>query len=277
MTELSVVIPAYNEERRLPATLDSVYQYLSGLGKEFEIVVVDDGSLDNTATMVESYAATRPEIRLLSYSPNKGKGHAVRVGMLAARGELVLFDDADGSSPIHEEKLLTQAIAGGCDLAIASRAKPDDKRTVKALPYRKYIGNAFNMIVQCLLLPGLYDTQCGFKMFKREVAHDLFSVAHLNGFAFDVEVLFIARLRGYRVSEIPINWSNVEGSKVNVLLDSPKMLLEVLWIAAGAWFGRYKQLSAALSNTAASMRQSQQRLDAGHTQTSQSGSNSDRD
>ncbi len=277
MTELSVVIPAYNEERRLPTTLDSVYQYLCGIGKEFEIVVVDDGSLDNTAAMVESYAATRPEIRLLSYSPNKGKGHAVRVGMLAARGDLVLFDDADGSSPIHEEQLLNQAITGGSDLAIASRAKPDDNRTVKALPYRKYIGNAFNMIVQCLLLPGLYDTQCGFKMFKREVAHDLFSVAHLNGFAFDVEVLFIARLRGYKVSEVPINWSNVEGSKVNVLLDSPKMLLEVLWIAAGAWFGRYKQLKAAFSNTTSSMRQSQQRLDAGHTQTSQSGSNSDRD
>jgi dolichyl-phosphate beta-glucosyltransferase len=283
MTELSVVIPAYNEERRLPKTLDSVYQYLSGLGKEFEIVVVDDGSLDTTASVVEGYAATRPQIRLLSYSPNKGKGHAVRVGMLAARGELILFDDADGSSPIHEERLLTDAIAGGYDLAIASRAKPDDNRTVKALPYRKYIGNAFNMIVQCLLLPGLYDTQCGFKIFKREVAHDLFSVAHLNGFAFDVEVLFIARLRGYKVSEIPINWSNVEGSKVNVLLDSPKMLLEVLWIAAGAWFGRYRQLRSSLSSSAgsngSSMRQSAERLDAGHTQfpTSQSGSNSDRD
>ena len=277
MAEVSVVIPAYNEERRLPATLKSVYEHLSARGRSFEIVVVDDGSMDNTADFVESYAKTRPQVRLVSYSPNRGKGHAVRVGMLAAKGDFLLFDDADGSSPISEMTKLLDAIAGGADIAIGSRAKPDKDRTVKALPYRKYIGNTFNMIVQCLLLPGLYDTQCGFKMFKRSVAHDVFSVAHLDGFAFDVEVLFISRLRGYRISEKPINWSNVEGSKVNVLVDSPKMLFEVLWIAAGAWFGRYRKLSKSVASSIG-LNLSSVRSPASKTDSDQlTGSNSERD
>ncbi len=263
-----MIIPAYNEERRLPATLVSVYDYLKSKWADFEIIIVDDGSMDNTVSVAESFANSHPEVRLISYSPNRGKGHAVRVGMLAADGELILFDDADGSSPISELPKLIDAITSGSDLAIASRAKPDEDRTVKALAYRKYIGNTFNMIVQCLLLPGLFDTQCGFKLFKRAVAHDLFSVAHLNGFAFDVEVLFIARLRGYRVSENAINWSNVEGSKVNVLIDSPKMLFEVLWIAAGAWFGRYKRLSKAVASRAglngAYRSQKAKQTDSGH-------------
>lgn len=250
MPNLSVIIPAYNEERRLPATLASVHEYLLMLGESFEILVVDDGSLDGTGDVVEDFAAEHSHVRLISYSPNKGKGHAVRVGMLAAAGDFLLIDDADGSSPISEIPRLNDAIAGGADIAIGSRAKPDPERVVKALAYRTYIGNTFNMIVQFLLLPGLYDTQCGFKLFKRAVAHDLFSVAHLDGFGFDVEILFIARLRGYSVSEVAIDWTNVEGSKVNVFFDSPKMLMEVLWIAAGSWFGRYKQLSQSIATRA---------------------------
>jgi len=244
MPHLTVIIPAYNEERRLPATLASVYEYLKSLNESFEILVVDDGSLDNTAAVVESFAKEHSAVRLISYTPNQGKGHAVRVGMLAARGDLLLLDDADGSSPIYEAARLEEAISGGADIAIGSRAKPDPSRTVKALTYRKYIGNTFNAIVQFLLLPGVYDTQCGFKMFKRGVAHDIFSVARLDGYGFDVEVLFIARLRGYGVSEVSIDWTNVAGSKVNVLTDSPKMLLDVIGIALGAWFGRYRKLSS---------------------------------
>lgn len=235
-----MVIPAYNEERRLPATLLSVHEYLSKSGRSFEILVVDDGSLDNTAEMVSEFSLTHPHTELLSYSPNQGKGHAVRTGMLAAHGEYVLFNDADGSSPIYECERLLQELKNGADVAIGSRAKPDPERTVKALPYRKYIGNTFNVIVQCLLLPGLMDTQCGFKMFTRKAAQDIFSVAHLNGFAFDVEALYIARLRRYKTVEIPIDWTNVEGSKVNVLVDSPRMLVEVAGIAFGALLGKYK-------------------------------------
>jgi dolichyl-phosphate beta-glucosyltransferase len=242
MPEVSVIIPAYNEESRLPATLHSVYQYLLSNGRSFEIVVVDDGSLDQTAAVAETFGSHNDNVRLLSYSPNQGKGHAVRAGILAARGELLLIDDADGSSPISELPRLEAAIAAGADVAIGSRAKPDPERTVTALPYRKYIGNTFNFIVQSLLLKGIYDTQCGFKLFKRRVAHDIFTVAQLNGYGFDVEVLYIARLRGYRIAEIAIDWTNVAGSKVNVLIDSPKMFFEVIGIKLGALIGRYRKV-----------------------------------
>lgn len=243
MTDLSVVIPAYNEEARLPRTLDSVYKYLSNRGGNFEIIVVDDGSVDHTADAVETYAATRDNVRLISYAPNQGKGHAVRTGMLAAVGDLVLFDDADGASPIEEIEKLERSITGGADVAIGSRAKPDDTRHVEALAYRKYIGNTFNVLVQSLVLPGFHDTQCGFKMFKHKIAKDLFSVTTMNGYAFDVEILYVAKMRGYKIDEIPINWTNIDGSKVNVLTDSPKMLVELLKVATGARFGKYKSRS----------------------------------
>lgn len=242
MPQLSVVIPAYNEQSRLPATLESVYQYLMTRGHTFEILVVDDGSHDNTGDLVQSFANEHPGVRLLSYQPNQGKGHAIRAGILSAKGDLVLIDDADGSSPIEEVARLERAITGGADIAIGSRAKPDETREVKALAYRKFIGNTFNMIVQ-LLLPGIYDTQCGFKLFKIDVARDIFSVSQINGYGFDVEVLHIARIRGYQIAEVGINWHNVEGSKVNVLTDSPKMFIEVLRIAARSLAGRYKARS----------------------------------
>jgi dolichyl-phosphate beta-glucosyltransferase len=242
MPELSVIIPAYNEESRLPATLESVYQYLSGRGISFEILIVDDGSHDHTVNFVEGYARSHPGVRLLSYQPNQGKGYAVRTGILAAKGDLLLINDADGSSPIEEVEKLEMSIRGGADLAIGSRAKPDTSRQVEALAYRKFIGNTFNAIVQKLLLPGIFDTQCGFKLFRSHVGKDLFSVAAINGFGFDVEVLYIARMRNYSVGEVPINWHNVEGSKVNVLIDSPKMLVDVVRITFSGVLGRYKQL-----------------------------------
>lgn len=243
MTQVSVVIPAYNEERRLPATLSSVHSYLTGRGETFEIIIVDDGSIDHTVDVVETFAETHKGVRVISYAPNQGKGYAVRTGMLAAKGNYVLFNDADGSSPIAEMEKLETSLKEGHDIAFGSRAKPDDSRKVDALAYRKYIGNTFNFIVQSLILPGVHDTQCGFKMFKYEVAQDLFSVSRLNGFAFDVELLYIGRLRGYKAEEIPINWSNVEGSKVNVFTDSPRMLVETLKVALGAWTGKYKKLT----------------------------------
>src|SRR5262249_37734332 len=152
---------------------------------------------DHTVEVVEAFARDHEDVRVLSYAPNKGKGHAVRFGMLNAKGEFIIFDDADGSSPISEIEKLEKSMAQGSDVAIGSRAKPDETRVVNALAYRTYIGNTFNWIVQSLILKGIFDTQCGFKMFRHDVAHDLFSVARLNGFAFDVEILYIARLRGY--------------------------------------------------------------------------------
>ncbi len=238
-----MIIPAYNEEARLPRTLDSVYTYLSKRGSAFEIIVVDDGSVDHTVQEVETFADTHPNVKVMQYAPNQGKGYAVRTGMLAARGELVLFNDADGASPIEEIEKLERAIANGADIAIGSRAKPDDSRVVEALTYRKYIGNTFNLLVRSLVLPGYYDTQCGFKMFRHKVAQDIFSVASMNGFAFDVELLYIAKIRNYKVDEIAINWTNIDGSKVNVLVDSPKMLVEMLKVAVGSWFGKYRPLA----------------------------------
>lgn len=244
MTEISIVIPAYNEELRLRSTLSSVYEYLDKQGFSFEIVVVDDGSQDNTAGVVEEFATTHKEVRLLSYAPNSGKGFAVRTGMLSACGDYVLMNDADGASPIEEIRLLLAAIGEGYEVAIGSRAKKDEgrKTTVKAHLHRKYMGNTFNLIVQSLLLPGLKDTQCGFKLFTRQCAQDVFSVSRLNGFAFDVEVLYICRLRNYKVKEVPINWTNITGSKVNVFTDSTRMFLDVLKITLAGWFGRYKRL-----------------------------------
>lgn len=249
MVDLSVIIPAFNEQSRLPKTLDSVYGFLSSRKKTFEIVVVDDGSHDNTAEVVIDYAKSRPEVRLLSYQPNKGKGHAVRVGMLSGKGELLLINDADGSSPIEEVERLENAIANGADIAIGSRAKPDPSRKIVALAHRKFIGNTFNAIVQSLVLPGFYDTQCGFKLFKRNVARDLFGVNKIDGFGFDVEVLYIAKIRGYKTEELAINWANMEGSKVNVFVDSPKMLIEVMKVACSAWLGVYKKNTGNNANT----------------------------
>jgi dolichyl-phosphate beta-glucosyltransferase len=241
MVELSVVIPAYNEEKRLPSTLESVHTYLSERGGTFEIIIVDDGSKDGTTAVVEEFAKHHDDIRLISYSANQGKGHAVRTGILKAHGEKILFNDADGSSPIEELEKLEAALAAGALIAIGSRAKPDPTRKVDALAHRKFIGNSFNTIVKTLVLDGIYDTQCGFKLFTKECAQDIFSVAVENGFAFDVEILFIAKSRGYKTTEIAINWSNVEGSKVNVVLDSMKMLAEVLRISLRSRSGLYKQ------------------------------------
>ena len=243
MPDLSVIIPAYNEEHRLPSTLRSVYEYLAASGKSFDVVVVDDGSRDGTVDVVDAFARDHSEVRVLSYQPNQGKGHALRSGIMAAKGDLLLIDDADGSSPIEELARLEAGIAAGADIVIGSRAKPDPSRQVDALAYRKFIGNTFNLIVQNLLLPGFYDTQCGFKLFKAAVARDIFSVSQVNGYGFDVEILYIARIRGYKTEEVAINWHNVTGSKVNVLVDSPKMLFDVFKIALGRLFGKYRRLS----------------------------------
>jgi dolichyl-phosphate beta-glucosyltransferase len=241
MLDLSVVIPAFNEELRLPATLDAMLKFITECGLRFEIIVVNDGSNDDTVKVVQEFAQHNEGVRLISYEVNKGKGYAVKTGVLSARGKLILFDDADGSSPIEEFIRLKKAIDDGADIAIGSRAKKDPNRKVDALLYRKYVGNIFNTIVQSLLVPGISDTQCGLKLFKRNVARELFSLSLIEGYAFDVEILYLAKLKNYVVREIPINWSNVSGSKVNVVRDSMFMLVEILKICMNSCLGRYKQ------------------------------------
>jgi dolichyl-phosphate beta-glucosyltransferase len=241
MPKLSVIIPAFNEEKRLPPTLESIWNYLSAREDySFEILVVDDGSSDHTVDAVQDFGKHHDGVRLISYAPNQGKGYAVRTGMLAGNGDYLLLDDADGSSPISELPKLEAALREGYDIAIGSRNMPESGTRIETLAYRKHMGNTFNMIVQSLLLPGIRDTQCGFKLFTHQATQDLFSLSEQNGFAFDVEILLIARRKNYKIKETAINWTNVEGSKVNVLIDPTGMLMQVLNITVASWFGKYR-------------------------------------
>jgi len=248
MLDLSVVIPAYNEQSRLLLTLQSVHDFLLKSMLDFEIIVVNDGSKDATIQIVQEFASHNQKVRLITYDRNKGKGHAVRAGVLASYGNLILMNDADGSSPIEEIGRLQAAIVQGADIAIGSRAKPDSECHIEALSYRKYIGRIFGSIVQMLVLPGIYDTQCGFKLFKKSAAKNVFSLARVNGYAFDVEILYIAKQKNYIIEEVAINWANVDGSKINLLLDPLKMLYEILKIKINDQLGLYKPKSEAQTN-----------------------------
>jgi dolichyl-phosphate beta-glucosyltransferase len=212
-SSLSVVVPAYNEARRLPATLASVRTYLRDVDREHEIVVVDDGSTDTTAEVAR---AARDDVRVLRHEPNRGKGCAVRRGMLAATGARRLMTDADLSTPIEELAKLEAEIERGFDVAIGSRAVAGAVIEVHQSAYREAMGRLFNRLVQALLLPGLCDTQCGFKLFTARAAEEAFSSCRLDGFSFDVEALYVARRRGLRVAEVPVVWRNDTASRVSL-------------------------------------------------------------
>ncbi|MFC1745972.1 dolichyl-phosphate beta-glucosyltransferase [Candidatus Riflebacteria bacterium] len=242
--EISVVIPAYNEEKRLLPTLQKVFAYLNNNFKSFEILVVDDGSKDGTARIVQDYAKVQSSTKLLQYPPpaaNRGKGGAVRFGVLNATADLILFYDADGATPIEElERLIPVIKQDGADVAIGSRAKKSEDTVVEKKQYRHIIGSTFNFLVQTFFLKGIEDSQCGFKLFKNSVAKELFALGKIDGFSFDVEILYLAGKQGYKVIEIPVNWVDQEGSKVNVFVDSPKMLWQMILIKIRDIFGAYK-------------------------------------
>jgi dolichyl-phosphate beta-glucosyltransferase len=224
----SVVIPAYNEARRLPPYLEEVIGFFEGRGDPYEVLVVDDGSTDGTANIVSAASRRVSAVRLLRSPHNDGKGASVRRGMLAARGERRLFADADGAAPIAEVKRLEVALAAGADVAIGSRARLDPAVSVSARAHRLLAGRVFNWVVARLGLSGIADSQCGFKIFTAAAADDLFSRLVTNGFGFDVEVLLRAQAAGYRVVEVPINWADQAGSKIGVLSNGPTMLTEVV-------------------------------------------------
>lgn len=218
LRSLSIVIPAYNEEHRLPATLDAVGRYVETKQLDFvEILVVDDGSSDRTADVVRRAAAADPRIRLLQNPGNRGKGYSVRHGMREARGEWVLFTDADLSAPIEDLDRLEQAVtrenAGG---AIGSRAVDRSLVLKHQSPFREFSGRMFNLAMRLVTGLPYRDTQCGFKLFRRDVAQRIASLQLLEGFGFDVEILHIARRHGYRIVEVPVRWANVEGTKVSL-------------------------------------------------------------
>lgn len=233
---LSVIIPAFNEQRRLPPTLLDAVDFLDSFDKEYEVIVVDDGSRDGTSAVVQKFEKIRSQVRLIRLPKNYGKGHAVRTGALNAHGQFILFADADGSTAISEVSRLLTAIEEGSEVVIGSRALRSDETEVKALLLRKILGRVFNKIVNTVLLPGIADTQCGFKLFSRKAANFLFSQQQSDGFSFDIELLFLAKKAGLSVSEIAINWENVPGSKVNLVSDSLRMFLDIFrfaWIHRG--------------------------------------------
>lgn len=240
---LSVIIPAKDEEQRLPETLRRLLEYLQGESYSFELVVVDDGSTDATAAIVQQLAAREPRIRLLSYGVNRGKGYAVRHGMLQAMGDFLLMSDADLSTPIEELGKLFAALQQGAEIAIGSRALPESRLVVRQPPLRELIGRAFNLVVRALAVPGIHDTQCGFKLFTRAAARDVFSRVIVDQWAFDVEALLVARKLKYRIAEVPVTWVNEANSRVNVLRDFARTVLDLLRIRARWLFRRPKRLA----------------------------------
>jgi dolichyl-phosphate beta-glucosyltransferase len=228
--DLAVVIPAYDEEARIGPTVSRIRDYLEHRALEWQIVVADDGSRDRTVAVVEDVAAGSPRIRIVGLGRNRGKGAAVRAGMLAAiagGARRVLMSDADLATPIEELAKLERELDGGADIAIGSRALASSEVAVKQHPAREMMGRTFNVLVRALVMNGIKDTQCGFKLFTAASARDLFARARIDGFAFDVEILWLARAR-YRIVEVPVVWRHVEQSKVSPGRDAMRMLVDIL-------------------------------------------------
>lgn len=242
LQSISVVIPAYNEESRLPATLEKVCEYLGKADfQSWEVLVVDDGSRDGTASVAEKVGRRVPEVKLLRNPGNRGKGYSVKHGMLEAKGEWVLFSDADLSAPIEELKNLLEAVnRQGVEVAIGSRALNRSLIGVHQSKFRETAGRFFNLMVQILTGLRLWDTQCGFKLFRKDAAGEVFSRLRLERFGFDVEALFIARKKGYRIAEVPVRWNHVDGTKVSMFRDSADMFLDLLRIRWNQVRGCYR-------------------------------------
>ena len=236
--ELSIIIPAYNEENRLPETLRQVAAYLHQSRLDSEVIVVDDGSGDHTAAVAESFRGAIPSLRVVPNGVNRGKGFSVRHGMLEARGRIVLFTDADLSAPIEEADKLLAAL-GTHDVAIGSRALDRSLITVHQSRFRELAGVLFNKLVRlCLRLP-FVDTQCGFKAFRREPCRILFEQQRIERYGFDPELLYLARRHGLRSVEIPVRWAHSPATKVSMFRDSLQMFLDILIIRWNALRGRY--------------------------------------
>jgi dolichyl-phosphate beta-glucosyltransferase len=224
---ISIVIPAYNEETRLPSTLRAILDFMSARNEELELIVVDDGSKDNTIEVAKTFLEN---VRVISLDKNSGKGAAVRAGMLAAKGDYIFFSDADLSTPIYELDKLLLELKNSSDIAIGSRALDYSSIKVHQPFYRELMGKTFNKIVQLLVVKGIQDTQCGFKGFKKSVVKEVFGKAEIDGFGFDVEIMYLANKLGYKIKEISVEWFNDEQSKISPIKDSIKMLREILKI-----------------------------------------------
>lgn len=239
--DISVIIPAYNEESRLPVFIGSVLDYLERSTYSFEVIVVDDGSVDATAELVNRMAQSHRWLSLISLDHNRGKGFAIKTGILSAAGTRRLFADADGATPIAELERLARTMDAGFDVVIASRAVRSQDCKVNYKFYRKVMGTVFNTLVRTLLGLDNSDTQCGFKLMNEEAATAIFQRLRLSGFGFDVEMLYIARKLGYRVTETAVNWNDIKGSKVSVVRDSLRMITDILKVRYFDFKGYYNK------------------------------------
>jgi dolichyl-phosphate beta-glucosyltransferase len=235
----SIVIPAYNEGKRLAPTLEKVLDYVRQQAWDAEIIVVNDGSTDNTAALVQSFAASNPHLRLVENPGNRGKGYSVRHGMLKAQGDVIVFSDADLSSPIDEMPKLLHAINGGADIAIGSRWLRAELQTTRQSLHRQLFGRVFNGLNRAILGLRFKDTQCGFKAFTRPAAQTILPLQRIERWGFDPEILFLARKFGFRVDEIPVRWGHVGGTRINPLVDGARMFQEMLRIRWYDLSGKY--------------------------------------
>ena len=243
----SIIIPAYNESARITSSLDKLLSHIAQERWTAEVLVVNDGSRDNTAEIVSRYARQHPAVRLIQNPGNRGKGYSVRNGMLSATGDMLLFTDADLSAPIGEASKLFSAIAAGADMAIASRWLQRELQTEKQPLYRRIFGRMFNLLLRAILGLKFKDTQCGFKAFTRNAAMQIFPRQRIERWGFDPELLFLAKKFSLRVQEVPVEWGHDTRSKINPVVDGFKMFLEMLRVRWTDLRGRYKAPSRELS------------------------------
>jgi len=225
---LSVVVPCFNEEQRLPRTIEQIERYLDARNSPYELILVDDGSVDGTRRVMDAAAEKHHGVRIELLTDNRGKGRALAVGVAAAKGDEILVTDADLSTPIEELDKLEAALNDGAGIAIASRALRGSSIEISQPVYRVLMGKGFNLIVQAVLLPGIWDTQCGFKLFRGDVAHAVFANLITDGFGYDPEVLYRARKQGVKITEVPVVWRNSAPTKVSAVRSSLDMLRHVV-------------------------------------------------
>ncbi len=235
----SIVIPAYNEGQRLGATLEKVLAYVRQQGLDAEVIVVSDGSRDNTAEIVREFAQKNSNLRLIENPGNRGKGYSVRNGILNSRGDIVMFSDADLSSPIEEMPKLLQALSSGADIAIGSRWLRAELQTQRQSLHRQLFGRVFNLLLRITLGLQFKDTQCGFKAFTRRAAQKILPLQRIERWGFDPEILFLARQFGFSVVEVPVRWGHVGGTRINPVLDGAKMFGEMVRIRWYSICGKY--------------------------------------
>jgi glycosyltransferase involved in cell wall biosynthesis len=247
--QLSIVIPAYNESARIEDALERVLSCVAERQWDAEVLVVDDGSKDNTAAIVEKWMVAHPRLHLIKNVGNRGKGYSVRNGLLQAAGDIVMFTDADLSSPMEEAELLITAIADGADVAIGSRWLDRTRQTIHQPLYRQFFGRCFNWITRRVMGLPFKDTQCGFKAFKREAAQVIFRLQTIERWGFDPEILFIARKLKYTIQEVPVTWGHDERSRISYLKDGMKMLEDMAVIRGNSVRGRYDEAIAAMKDT----------------------------